>query len=177
MGRKTAPTRAKTGQDLPGLELVRAEFGLDELPAGAADLEPKELLFVQALLRTGSKRKSAIFAGYSELSASQMASELLGKPRVAGFYRRCLERFGADTKAAIARAEERARLFHWQALEARDGTEAQKENAKLALDHDKAILASNGKTKLELSGDGTGIVTPALMAALTKMREEDLKHG
>lgn len=177
MNRTTAKDVAKPAQELPGMAEVRAEFGLEELPAGAAALSPKELLFVQALLRTGSKKKSALAAGYSERSAGQMASELLTKPHVVGFYRRCLERLGADTKAAVARTEERARMFHHAATEATDGSETQKENAKLALDHDKVLLATNAKTKLELSGAVDGVVTPALMDALTRLREETLRNG
>jgi phage terminase small subunit len=126
---QTAPsavTPEPRQQDLPGFAELRADTGLTELPSGAGELKAKELKFVAELLRDGCQRRAAIAAGYSEQSADQIASELLRRPRVAGFYRRSLERLGADTNAAIRRLEERARIFAAKAIVAAQETEAAK---------------------------------------------------
>jgi hypothetical protein len=114
----SAVTTEPTQQDLPGFAELRADTGLEQLPSGAGELKAKELKFVAELLRDGCQRRAAIAAGYSEQSADQIASELLRRPRVAGFYRRSLERLGADTNAVIRRLEERARIFAAKAVEA-----------------------------------------------------------
>lgn len=168
--------------ELPGMDAVRAETGLAELPEGAGELTAKELLFVQHLLRTGKRKASAIAAGYSERTAAQMASEVMTKPRVANFYRRCLERLGADTRAIVARTEERARLWHHQALAAHESgdAEALETASKAGLEHDRVLLQAAGKIggKLELSGEVGGGALPApLSNLLTAIRQEELTHG
>lgn len=204
----TAPT-------LPGLDAVCMETGLDQLPAGAAELLAKELRFVVCLMQHGQQKRAAIEAGYKETSADQIASELLRKPRVANFYRRCLESLGATAKAALARTEQRARLYHEKAIEygqhkddidellATGGKHAtykgsvgsvaqdfitkrehfarlEERYAKLALEQDKVLLTAAGKMGLELkvsgSIDANILVTPAVMASFTRLREEAL-HG
>ncbi|MEN9631944.1 MAG: Terminase small subunit [Verrucomicrobiota bacterium] len=157
------------------------ETGLTQLPEGASELTAQELRFVLGMLRHGRQRKAAIEAGYSVTSAHQIASETIRKPRVAAFYRKCLEAFGADARAAIARTEQRARMLDAKAVGLLDNdcatvSEEAAAAVKLALDHDKVLISAGTAAKVELSGElkggGGGItITPELMAALTAARE------
>lgn len=215
MSRITTIPEPTKQRELAGLAEVCAETGLDQLPSGASELLAKELKFVVCLMRHGQQKRAAIEAGYSETSADQIASELLRKPRVAGFYRRCLEGLGATAKAALARLEERARIYHAKAVECAQEKEGldklmvvgaktatnkgeagsvapeyltRRENlarleeryAKLALDADRALLQAAGKMGLELKVSGgldhTITVTPEILPALTRLRE-DMLHA
>jgi phage terminase small subunit len=118
-------------------ELADAGVGR-ELPEGASDLTKREFAFVTRLLQHGQMARAAREAGYAEESAGVIATETLRKPKVHGFYRRCLSKVANNAEQLVIRVYERSALFHAKCLEcAQQAKEletlmlvARKENAK-----------------------------------------------
>lgn len=61
-------------------------------------LTPKQKKFADQYILTGNARQSALYAGYSENSASEIASENLNKPNIAAYIEKQLEELDFDTK-------------------------------------------------------------------------------
>jgi len=115
---------------------VTAQFaaaGVGTLPDGVSELTRKEMRFVVAVLEHGQMARAAIEAGYSPESAGQIASETLRKPKVLGFYRRCLDKVASQAELVVRRIYERSVVFHAKALS------ASQERA----DADEWLLATN----------------------------------
>lgn len=61
-------------------------------------LTPKQKKFADQYILTGKSRQSAIEAGYSEKTASEIASENLNKPNVSEYIKKQLEELEFDAK-------------------------------------------------------------------------------
>lgn len=97
--------------------------GADDLPAGIGELGAKELKFVLGVLEHGQMARAATEAGYSADSAGSIASEVLRKPKVFAFYRRCLEKVASKAEVLTARVYERSVALHAKALQATQDVE------------------------------------------------------
>lgn len=115
----TQPDRPSPLQlSLVEIERGFAATGIKTLPDGVADLNRREMVFVQRLLEHGQHARAAIEAGYSEASAGPIAAELLRKPKVFAFYRRCTEKLANDAAQLVRTTFERYVIFHAKAMEA-----------------------------------------------------------
>ncbi|PAW75159.1 MAG: hypothetical protein B9S38_02415 [Verrucomicrobiia bacterium Tous-C4TDCM] len=92
--------------------------GVGALPDGAGNLSQRELKFVLAVLEHGQMARAATEAGYSKDSAGAIASEVLRKPKVFAFYRRCLGQVASKAELIIARLYERSVILHARFMEA-----------------------------------------------------------
>ena len=114
-------------------QLEFAALGFEELPSGVGELTAREVKFVCGVLEHGQMRRAAIDAGYSEESASAIASETLRKPKVSAFYRRCVDKLASQAELVLRRIYERSVIFHAKAMEA----------AQDKQDAEQWLLASN----------------------------------
>ncbi|HWA07937.1 MAG TPA: terminase small subunit [Opitutaceae bacterium] len=103
---------------LPEIERAFAATGIKTLPDGVSDLNRREMVFVARLLEHGQHARAAIEAGYSETSAGPIASELLRKPKVFAFYRRCLDKVASDAAVVVRSTFERYVILNAKFLEA-----------------------------------------------------------
>ena len=99
-------------------QLEFAALGIADLPEGVSTLTRREAKFVAAYLSHGQMRQAAIEAGYSEESAASIASETLKKPKVAAFYRRCIDQLAGEAQTVLRGTFQRYVIFHAKALEA-----------------------------------------------------------
>lgn len=61
-------------------------------------LTPKQKKFADQYILTGNARQSAVYAGYSEKTASEIASENLNKPNIVAYIEKQLEEHELDVK-------------------------------------------------------------------------------
>lgn len=99
-------------------QLELTALGITEMPEGISALTRREAKFVTAYLAHGQMRQAAIEAGYSAESAGAIASETLRKPKVAAFYRRCIDQLAGEARTILRACFERHVIFHAKALEA-----------------------------------------------------------
>lgn len=103
---------------MPEIEQGFAATGIKALPDGVSELNRREMVFVMRLLEHGQHARAAVEAGYSEASAGAIASELLRKPKVFAFYRRCTDKLANDAAGIVRTTFERYVVFHAKAMEA-----------------------------------------------------------
>jgi phage terminase small subunit len=99
-------------------QLEFAALGITELPDGVSSLTRREMRFVAEYLQHGQMRQAAIAAGYSEESAGSIASETLRKPKVAAFYRKCIDQVAGESLNVLRTCFQRYVIFHAKTLEA-----------------------------------------------------------
>lgn len=114
----TQPVANPLQLSLVEIERGFAATGIKTLPDGVADLNRREMVFVQRLLEHGQHARAAIEAGYSEASAGAIASELLRKPKVFAFYRRCVDKLANEISVVVRATFERHVIYHAKAMEA-----------------------------------------------------------
>lgn len=148
---------------LPEIERAFAATGIKALPEGVSELKHREMIFVQRLLEHGQHARAATEAGYSEASAGPTASELLRRPKVFAFYRRCMDKLANEAGNIVRSTFERYVIFHAKAMEA----------AQVGKDAD-AWLASGFKTEQGRNGKDR---TEYELARTRAQRDEKMYSG
>lgn len=169
---KRTPKKSQVQLALDGFEGLGLQ--VDELPAGAQELTGKELRFVNALLSHGQMARAAVEAGFSAQSAGSIASETLRKPKVFGFYKRCLERVSGKSQQLVMRVWERSVLLHEKAKECAQRVKdfenmiqcAQKNGDNLAEAAEQAWIEQAKQLKLEKHYMGLANQTDTLLGSL-----------
>lgn len=185
-----APAQEAGPLQLSMVEIERGfvAAGIKSLPDGVAELNRREMLFIQRLLEHGQQRRAAIEAGYSEHSADSTASFLLRKPKVFAFYRRCTDKLANDAATVVRTTFERYVIFNAKAQSAAQeradadnwlAKEFQSETGKSAKDRTKfeeqRTRAQRDEKLYAIQARAEGMLLAALLGKLKIKIEGDVK--
>lgn len=188
-----APPPAPQQLSLPGAEELFAAAGLDTLPIGAADLNPKQLRFAIAYLNCGNATQAAKEAGYSEDNAEKLRKNTA----VTRFLNGAIKTVAQNGDQLLRRKFELSVSYHAELKELRaiplkKKTEKQlrRENSVslMAVRNDTLIAAMLNRLGIKLTGEvnvshsATGqadfmVIPPDALQGMAAARQEVAAHN
>ncbi len=106
-----APASTTADQpDLPGMEAICADVGLESVPVGLSSLTPKQRTYVVELLRTGNASEAARSAGYSNPGSD--GAKVKKAPEVAAVLAQAMLPVAKNVDLLVRRVSERSRIAH-----------------------------------------------------------------
>lgn len=178
---------------MPGAEALFSAVGLDTLPHGASELNPKQLKFALAFLGCGNATQAARETGFSE----ENAGKLLKNTGISRFLSLAVKPVAQNGDQLVRRVWERSVSMHaeFMALRGIDRAKRTDEDRKrerelqVALSRNDMLLAAllnrlgiklTGEVAVTHSAGGGGdfmVVPPDALAGFAAARQEVAAHN